>query len=92
MVEYLAAHNVTMVDFVILLALWLAGVFLFWRGFRTLVKNAKEADTSPQAGAIANMMAVVLAASAIVFFPIMLCGFWHFLNMVLTLFFGFNLY
>ena len=92
MVEYLATHNVTMVGFVILLTLWLLGAFLFGYGIYILVKNSKKIKTDPLADAVATYTLVGLVGFIIFLGPIMACGFWHFLNMVLTLCFGFNLY
>ncbi len=92
MIEYLAAHNVTIVTFVIFVVLWLMTAFFYGFGVYILIKNVKKMKTDPIADGVATYTLFALIAFSVTFGPVMVCGFWHFLNMVLTLCFGFNLY
>ena len=81
--DYLAVHNVTPVDFFILLALWLIIVILLARLWTNLLRDYDK-DDAPGIFA-ASFFTLVLA-------PYILMGAWHFINMLTTIFFGFDMY
>jgi len=84
--EYLALHNVTMLDFWILLGLWIAGVVLTYLLIRWWFRNMEKEDVPNP------MLTLFVIVFLVVFGPVMLMGLWHFINMVLHLTLGSDLY
>ena len=84
--EYLALHNVTMLDFWILSGLWIAGAVLTYLLVRWWFRNMKKEDVpSP-------MLTLVVIVFLVVIGPVLAMGLWHFINMVLHLTLGSDLY
>lgn len=90
METYLLNHNITIFDFSLLLILWIIGTLIFifgWMGTYKLYKFECEN------GHFHNLITWLgMIVYTIWIGPIYFCGFWHFLNMILNLYFGFNLY
>lgn len=84
--EYLALHNMTMLDFWILLGLWIAGAVLTYLLIRWWFRNMKKEDVPNP------MLTLSVIAFLVVIGPFMTMGLWHFINMVLHLTLGSDLY
>lgn len=90
MEEYLLQHNVTMSDFWGLLFAWVFGVVLLFFLWRSTIKLYQ---TEKKYGHLHNYITWIgSSALTIVFGPAIVMGAWHFINMVTTLLWNFNLY
>lgn len=90
MEEYLLQHNVTISDFWIFVVLWIFGIvalFFMWRATIKLYMVEKKYNNDH------NCLTWIgsIAISGILI-PVLMMGAWHFINMVTTLLWNFNLY
>ena len=90
MEEYLLQHNVTIDTFWMLVALWVAGlallILLWWRTIQIYKWEKKEGYH--------HVAIIYVGMGCLTWFevPLLAMGAWHFINMVTTLLWGFNLY
>ena len=89
MKEYLALHNVTMMDFWILTGLWILGAGLIYLLIRMWIINMRKYKGDHMANGMFTLTILVVLA---VLVPVMFMGLWHFINMVLHLMLGSDLY
>jgi hypothetical protein len=90
MEEYLLQHNVTMSDFWILVVLWILGIvvlFFMWRATIKLYMVEKKCNYFHNY--LTWIGSIVISG---VFIPVLMMGAWHFINMVTTLLWNFDLY
>ena len=90
MEEYLLQHNVTMSDFWILVVLWICGIvalFLMWRATIKLYMDEKKCNHYHN---ILTWMTSIVISGVLI--PVLMMGAWHFINMVTTLLWNFDLY
>ena len=87
MEEYLLGHNVTMQDFWIFLVMWVLDVlFMIYLWWKTQRMANKKCEYDGGMKYFTTILYTIVSA------PLLLMGAWHFINMVLTLLFGFDLY
>ena len=90
MKEYLLSHNVTIFDFWFLVCAWIFGVILLIFLWMATVKAYKiETKYNEYHNLLFPATTIMISCIGV---PVLAMGLWHFLNMILTLNFGFNLY
>lgn len=89
MEEYLALHNVSLLDFGIFVALWIIGAVLIWCLVKMWFINMRKYKDDKMANGLLTLTIIILL---VVLFPVMVMGLWHFINMVLHLTMGSDLY
>lgn len=87
MEEYLLGHNVTMSDFWIFIVMWVLGLLFLIFLWKSSIKMANREESYD--GGVTYFTTIVIS---VIITPLLLMGAWHFINMVLTLLFGFDLY
>ena len=90
MEEYLLQHNVTISDFWIFVVLWILGIvalFFMWRSTIKLYMVEKKYNNDHNY--LTWIGSIVIST---VFIPVLMMGAWHFINMVTTLLWNFDLY
>ena len=90
MEEYLLQHNVTISDFWINVVLWIFGIallFFMWRATIKLYMVEKKYDHDHNC--LTWITSIVISG---IFMPVLMMGIWHFINMVTTLLWNFDLY
>ena len=90
MEEYLLQHNVTISDFWIFVVLWILGIvllFFMWRATIKLYMVEKKYNHYHN-----YLTWIGSSVLTFVFGPVIVMGAWHFINMVTTLLWNFDLY
>ena len=90
MEQYLLQHNVTISDFWILVVFWIFGIVALFFMWRTTIKlYMVEKKYNNYHNYLTWITSIVISGILI---PVLMMGAWHFINMVTTLFWNFNLY
>ena len=89
MSEYLALHNMTMLDFWVFVVLWLLCAALVWVLIKMWIINMRKYRDDHMANGMITLTVLVFLS---VLIPMMVMGLWHFINMILHLTLGSDLY
>ena len=90
MEQYLLQHNVTISDFWILVVFWIFGIVSLFFMWRTTIKlYMVEKKYNHYHNYLTWITSIVISGILI---PVLMMGAWHFINMVTTLLWNFNLY
>jgi len=82
MAEYLAQHNMSLVDFWICVGLWWLGAVFIWFIVKMWFINMRKFGEDKSANGLITLTVITIL---VIILPVMLMGLWHFINMVLSL-------